>query len=109
MFCSCEQSNTSYDGDEDTYSSSSTTKSEYSDGTWCASVDYYNPNTGSSNTYSLDVEIEDGELVQINWSNGGWLDESHFSREDISSGECSFTSDKGYEYNVTLESEGGCR
>lgn len=81
---------------------------EYGDGTWCADVEYFNPNTGTNNTYSLDVEVEDGELVQINWSNGGWMDGSHFMAEDISSGECSFTSDKGYEYTVTLNTKGGC-
>lgn len=81
---------------------------EYSDGTWCADVEYYNPNTGTRNTYELDVEVENSELVQINWPNGGWLDQSHFTAEDISSGECSFTSDKGYEYSITLKEKGGC-
>jgi hypothetical protein len=38
----------------------------------------------------------------IHWPNGGRLDESHFISEDIYSGSCSFTSDKGYEYNVTI-------
>jgi hypothetical protein len=84
------------------------TEDEYPDGTWCADVEYYNPRTGTDNTYTLDVEVEDGELIQINWPNGGWLDESHFSPEDISSGECSFTSDEGYEYTVTLNEKGGC-
>ena len=80
---------------------------EYSDGTYCAEVEYYNPNTGTRSTYELDVEVEDGYLVQIDWPNGGWLDETHFSSEDISSGECSFTSDRGYEYTVTLGKKGG--
>ena len=48
-------------------------------------------------------------MVQIDWPNGGWLDETHFISEDISSGECSFTSDRGYKYTVTLgEKGGGC-
>ncbi|RYE30454.1 MAG: hypothetical protein EOP48_31980, partial [Sphingobacteriales bacterium] len=55
----------------------------YADGTWCAEVEYYNPNTGTRNTYDLDVEVENNELIQIDWPNGGWLDESHFSAEDI--------------------------
>lgn len=80
-----------------------------SDGTYCADVEYYNPNTGTRHTYELDVEVEDGYLVQIDWPNGGWLDETHFSSEDITSGECSFTSDRGYQYTVTLgEKGGGC-
>jgi hypothetical protein len=83
-------------------------ETKYGDGTWCAEVEYYNPNTGTQNSYDLNVEIEGGELVQINWPNGGWLDESHFIAEDITSGECSFISDKGYQYTVTLNEKGGC-
>lgn len=83
-------------------------KAEYSDGEWCADVEYYNPNTGTRNAYTLDVEVEGGELIRIDWPNGGWLDESHFVAEDISSGECSFTSDRGYEYTVMLNEKGGC-
>ena len=75
---------------------------EYSDGMYCATVEYYNPNTGTNNSYTLNIEIENDNLVTIHWPNGGWLDESHFISEDISSGSCSFTSDKGNEYNVTI-------
>jgi hypothetical protein len=80
----------------------------YSDGIWCADVEYYNPNTRTNNTYELDVVVENSELIKIEWTNGGWLDESHFSAEDISDGNCSFTSDRGYEYTITLKSKGGC-
>ncbi|WP_324760605.1 hypothetical protein [Sphingobacterium thalpophilum] len=75
---------------------------EYKDGIYCASVEYYDPNTGTSSTYTLNIDVENDNLVTIHWPNGGWLDESHFISEDISSGSCSFTSDKGYEYNVTI-------
>ncbi|MFC7526968.1 hypothetical protein ACFQRK_23630 [Parapedobacter sp. GCM10030251] len=78
---------------------------EYEDGVYCATVDYYNPNTGNSNSYVLNVEIESDELITIYWPNGGWLDESHFSSENISIGSCTFTSDKGYEYTVTIIGE----
>lgn len=78
---------------------------EYEDGAYCATVDYYNPNTGNSNSYVLNIEIESDELITIYWPNGGWLDESHFSSEDISNGSCTFTSDKGYEYTVTIIGE----
>lgn len=75
----------------------------YPDGTYSATVDYYNPDTGTSSTYTLDVEVENGELTVIHWPNGGWLDSSHFTPEDITSGSCSFTSDEGNEYTVTLD------
>ena len=80
----------------------------YKDGTYCAEVEYYNPSTGTRHTYDLDVEIEGGELTEIHWPNGGWLDDTHFSPEDITDGECEFTSDRGYRYTVTLGEFGGC-
>ena len=80
---------------------------DYPDGTYCAEVEYYNPNTGTRNTYNLDVEVEDGDLSLIHWSNGGWLDESHFTPQNISSGTVHFTSDRGYRYTVSLTSYGG--
>lgn len=90
-----EQQNMLEDGeDDDGY--------EYKDGMYCASVEYYNPNTGTSGSYTLNIEVENDNLVTIHWPNGGWLDESHFISEDISNGSCSFTSDKGNEYNITI-------
>ena len=80
---------------------------DYPDGTYCAEVEYYNSNTGTRRSYDLDVEVQNGDLVQIDWPNGGWLDSTHFSPESISSGEVSFRSDKGYRYTVTLGSFGG--
>lgn len=81
---------------------------EYPDGTYCAEVEYFNPNTGTRNSYDLDVEVENGELTSIHWPNGGWLDESHFIPEDIIDGECEFTSDRGYQFTVILGVLGGC-
>jgi hypothetical protein len=79
----------------------------YSDGTYCAEVDYYNPNTGTSSTYTLQVEIEEDELVTIYWPNGGWLDDTHFTSTDISDGYASFSSDEGYDFEVRIIGEGG--
>lgn len=81
---------------------------EYPDGTYCAEIEYYNPNTGTRSTYSLDVDVEDGDMVKIHWSNGGWLDDTHFRPQDITDGDCSFTSDRGYRYTVELQEFGGC-
>ena len=80
---------------------------DYPDGTYCAEVEYYNYSTGTRNSYDLDVEVENGDLVQIDWPNGGWLDSTHFTPENISTGEVSFRSDNGYNYTVTLGSFGG--
>lgn len=72
------------------------------DGTYDAEIDYYNPETGTRSTYTLEVEVENGELTVIHWPNGGWLDSSHFYPPDITSGYASFESDEGYEYEVRL-------
>jgi hypothetical protein len=75
----------------------------FEDGTYCADVTYYNPNTGTENTYTLEVEVYNNEVTQINWNNGGWLDEDHFSAPVLDeNGSCSFTSDKGYDYTVEI-------
>lgn len=116
MFClfSCKKSSTihydstSQNSIEEIYDDEDTDDSEITDGIYCAEIEYYNPNTGSSNTYNLDVEVEYGDLVKIYWPNRGWLDSSHFTPTDITSGSCFFVNDKGYEYNVTLEEKGGC-
>lgn len=100
--CNNKQKNTSDYVDEYSFDEA------YEDGTYCAEVEFYNPSTGTRNSYDLDVEVESGELILIHWPNGGWLDSSHFTPEDISSGECMFTSDRGYRYIVTLGEFGGC-
>jgi hypothetical protein len=76
---------------------------KYPDGTYCADVTYHNPNTGTTSTYTLNVEVVNNELTQINWNNGGWLDDSHFNPPELSEdGYCMFWSDRGYEYNVHI-------
>lgn len=75
----------------------------YETGSYCADVSYHNTNTGTSSTYTLNVEVEDNVLVQIDFPNGGWLDNDHFLAEDLdASGFCSFTTDRGYEMEVEI-------
>lgn len=76
---------------------------QYENGKYCAEVTYYNPNTGTRRTYTLNVEVEDRELTKIYWPNGGWLDDSHFNPPNIdNNGTCSFSSDKGYDYQISI-------
>ncbi len=110
VFISCKkESNDAYTSDaenevqtlynEDTTSSSET----YSDGTYCAEIEYYNPETGTSSTYTLNVEVENNELSVIQWPNGGWLDSSHFSPEELdSNGSCSFSTFDGKQYEIQI-------
>ncbi|MCC9044251.1 acetyl-CoA carboxylase [Myroides sp. M-43] len=79
----------------------------YTDGTYCAEIKYANPFTGSSSTYQLSVEVKGGNLTEINWPEEGWLDKANFAPQNITDGECAFTSERGYKYTVTLGSKGG--
>jgi hypothetical protein len=75
----------------------------YDDGLYCAEVNYYNPNTGTRSTYTLNVVVEDNHVVKIKFNNGGFLDGSHMTPEALSkSGTCTLITDKNYEYTVTL-------
>ena len=76
---------------------------KYDDGDYYAEVKYHNPKTDKKSTYTLKVSIEDNKLIRIYWSNGGWLDDSHFTPPDISSGEAKFTTDKKYIYRVKIK------
>lgn len=106
LFIQCKKSNNNYEEEqEESYSD----ENGYSDGTYCAEIDYYYSETGTSSTYTLLVEIENNELTVIHLPNGGWLDDSHFTPPDISSGEASFSSDRGVDYTVKIiGNEGDC-
>jgi hypothetical protein len=99
VFQSCSSSS----GSGEEYESEEQAVDGYEDGTYCADVTYYNPNSGNSNTYTLEVEVLDNQVTQINWGNGGWMDEDHFYAQDLDdTGYCTFSSDKGYDYTVQI-------
>lgn len=103
-FTACKNQSDSSDDTEEvsTYSDEEVSES-YPDGTYCAEIEYYNPDTGTQSTYTLNVEVESNELVVIQWPNGGWLDSSHFSPEELdSSGSCSFTTYDGNQYDIQI-------
>jgi hypothetical protein len=97
--------------DETEYLIAGQTEDGFEDGTYCAEVEYYNPNTGTHSPYELEVEVSGNQVVQINFGNGGWLDTDHFSPEDLDSdGQCTIVSDRNYEYTIQLvEKDGNCR
>lgn len=109
ILINCKKSNNEYEEDEENQEESFSEENGYSDGTYCAEIDYYYSKTGTNSTYTLLVEIENNELTKIHWPNGGWLDDSHFAPQDISNGEASFTSDIGADYIVKIiGNEGDC-
>ena len=79
----------------------------YSDGKYCAEVGYYNPDTGTESTYTLTVQVQDNEVVGINFPGGGYLDGEITDGSLNSSGEASFTLDNGTEYTVEITGDTG--
>jgi major membrane immunogen (membrane-anchored lipoprotein) len=74
------------------------------DGTYSATVDYNNPETGYSQTYTLDVEVQDCQVVQINFPNDGYLDEDHISAAIIDEdGNASVDGENGKTYEVHID------
>ena len=81
-----------------------TSECGFNDDTYSASVDYFNPNTGHSATYTLDVEVQDCQVVQISFPNGGFLDNSHISPADIDSGgDATVTGEDGQTYEIHID------
>lgn len=75
----------------------------YQDGSYLAQVDYYNPETGYSATYTLYVEVENNYVVQINFPNDGWLDDDHIIPEMLDrGGSCTIYGEGGKTYEITL-------
>lgn len=75
----------------------------YQNGSHLAQVDYYNPETGYSATYTLYVEIEDNYIVQINFPNDGWLDDDHITPEMLDeAGTCTIYGEEGKSYEIRL-------
>lgn len=73
-----------------------------SDGTYCASIERYNPKTTKQSSYTLTVKLKKNKLVQINWPNGGHSDEEDFRPPSISNKKTSFSDYSGTQYKVEL-------
>ena len=74
------------------------------DGTYSATVDYHNPETGYSQTYTLDVEVQDCQVVEIDFPKGGWLDEDHISPADLDEdGNANVDGEDGKTYDVHID------
>lgn len=77
---------------------------KFENGTHSAAVDYYNPETGYTQTYILDVEVENCEVVQINFPRGGWLDSDHISPSELNEeGSCTIEGEGGKIYEIQID------
>ena len=45
-------------------------ESQSYNGVYCANVHYYNPNTGTDSEYVLTLEVENNQLLKVNFPNG---------------------------------------
>lgn len=76
----------------------------FDDDTYSATVNYNNSETGYSATYTLDVEVADCQIVQINFPNDGYLDEDHITFSDIESDGTAFVyGEDGKTYKIQLD------
>lgn len=77
---------------------------KFEDGTYSATVDYNNSETGYSTTYSLEVEVQDCQIIQIYFPNGGYLDEDHISFAEIDEeGSAVVEGENGKSYEIQLD------
>lgn len=110
IWTSCSQaSNEEYEVTSDEYFYDEEIESDevqdegYEDGTYSASVDYFNPETGYSATYTLDVEVVDNEVTVIYFPNDGYLDEDHIWPTALDSyGYASVDGENGKTYEVQI-------
>ena len=81
----------------------------YPDNSYCAEVEYYNPNTGTTSAYTLTVDVENSELVRINFPQG-WLDSSDFDTVALDEdGVCEVETFDGQQYKINIIGEAsGC-
>ena len=77
---------------------------EFSDDTYSATVDYHNPATSYSATYTLDVEVEDCKVTVIHFPNDGYLNDDHITPEQIDDdGDAMIHGEEGKTYRIHIE------
>jgi hypothetical protein len=104
---SCNQSENGYDPNQEPDNSEpKKQQTTYDDGTYCADVTYYNPSTGTNGSYKLKVDVEDNQVIRINFKQGGWLDDSHISPEELDAdGNCTVRDEANRKYEIQLINE----
>lgn len=105
LLFSCSESNDSDDDtNTETVHSDSSDSCGLDDDTYSATVEYNNPSTSYSATYTLDVEVKDCQVTQIDFPNGGYLDEHHITAADIDdNGDATVEGEDGKTYQVHID------
>jgi len=100
-FSENDVSNEENEEESDDYNSESNCKFE--DGTYSALVNYYNPETGYTQAYTLYVDVIYCEVIQINFPEGGWLDSDHITATELEEdGTCIIYGEGGKIYQIEL-------
>ncbi|MBK6546965.1 MAG: hypothetical protein IPG12_17085 [Saprospiraceae bacterium] len=91
--------------DDPTIGDSDNDGSLYFDGSYCAEVGYYNPNTVARSEYKLIVDVSNNELERIKFLQG-WIDDSHFEPVEFDSdGFAELVDERGHHYNIQIVGE----
>lgn len=103
LFVGCGNSNEDGSDSQDTEDGSHKNSCGYEDGTHSATVDYNNPETGYNATYTLDVQVADCEVTEIDFPKGGWLDDTHIAPAEVDEdGDASIEDDRGRTFDVHI-------
>jgi hypothetical protein len=100
-----DDENDSENIDNETSIETNTSSSDcgFDDGAYSATVNYNNSETGYSATYTLDVDVEDCQVIQINFPNDGYLDQDHISATDIDEdGNANIDGEDGKTYEIQI-------
>jgi hypothetical protein len=105
---SCSTDNSPYESDSENNLEEEYEEIEnenlFEDGTHYATVEYYNPETDYSNTYDLEVEVEDNQVTVIYFPNDGYLDDDHIWPAEIDEqGYAYVEGENGKTYEVYIE------
>jgi hypothetical protein len=104
QYKSSSSNSSSDDNEENNDASSRNNNCNFKNDTYSATVDYNNPETNFSNTYTLEVEVEDCQIIKIYFPKGGWLDEDHISAADIDDGgNATVEGEDGKTYEIHIE------
>lgn len=72
----------------------------YKDGSYNCNVHYENHATNEEDDYVLTVKVKDCAVVEIDFTNGGKLDEKHIVSTDIKKGEAHVKDDRGRDFYI---------